>query len=136
MIINILNSMLAILLSVHDYATSVDVTRSLVYVSEKTFGKDSFETAERYLQLADLLVKNEMFNEAYLYNELAIKIYAMMLGENDDKVKKCYQLKGICLMQRGQREEALKCMEVVMTMKDRSAEEVMNATFYACLMNA
>ena len=128
--------MLAILLSVHDYATSVDVTRSLVYVSEKTFGKDSFETAERYLQLADLLVKNEMFNEAYLYNELAIKIYAMMLGENDDKVKKCYQLKGICLMQRGQREEALKCMEVVMTMKDRSAEEVMNATFYACLMNA
>lgn len=128
--------MLAILLSVHDYATSVDVTRSLVYVSEKTFGKDSFETAERYLQLADLLVKNEMFNEAYLYNELAIKIYAMMLGENDDKVKRCYQLKGICLMQRGQREEALKCMEVVMTMKDRSAEEVMNATFYACLMNA
>ena len=136
MVINILNSMLVILLSVHDYATSVDVARSLVYVSEKTFGKDSFETAERYLQLADLLVKNEMFNEAYLYNELAIKIYAMMLGENDDKVKKCYQLKGICLMQRGQREEALKCMEVVMTMKDRSAEEVMNATFYACLMNA
>ena len=136
MVINILNSMLVILLSVHDYATSVDVARSLVYVSEKTFGKDSFETAERYLQLADLLVKNEMFNEAYLYNELAIKVYAMMLGESADKVKKCYQLKGICLMQRGQREEALKCMEVVMTMKDRSAEEVMNATFYACLMNA
>lgn len=135
-LINILNVMFVTLISVHDYAVAVDIARALVYVSEKVFGVDSFETAERYLQLADVLLKNEMFNEALLYNEMAINIYALALGKESDKVKECYHLKGVCLMQTGRREEALECMDIVISSKMKDSDEVLNASYYACILSA
>ena len=134
-LINILNVMFVTLISVRDYAVAVDIARALVYTSEKVFGVDSFETAERYLQLADVLLKNEMFNEAMIYNELAMNTYSLVLGKEHERVKVCYLLKGICLMQLNKSAEALKCMEVVMSIK-KSVEEVINATYYACVLSA
>lgn len=135
-LINILNVMLVCLINVRDFATAVDICRALVYTSEKVYGKDSFETAERYLQLADILLKNEMFNEAMIYNELAINVYSLVLGKDCEKVKECYLLKGVCMMQTNRREEALKCMDVVLTSTDKSIDEVLNAAYYGCILSA
>ena len=134
-LIKILDIMFVTLISVRDYAVAVDIARALVHTSERVFGVDSFETAERYLQLADVLLKNEMFNEAMVYNELAMHTYALLKGKEDDRVKECYQLKGVCLMQMNKAEEALKCMEIVISLKNKS-DEVLNATYYACVLAA
>jgi len=132
----LLNVMSAILLNVNDMDLSVDCSRAALYCSDMINGCDSLESAKIHTELASLLYRNGAYYESIIHNLIAIGIYKVLYGEDATRVKLVLLNLGMAYMQLEKREDALRCMNVVMTLKDAKSDAYLNACFYGCVLNA
>ena len=134
--IPLLDLMLTVLTSVNDLAGALPISRASLYCSDVIYGKDSVESAKRHTQLAALLYRCNCPCEALLHNQLALRTYESLYGQDCEEGKQIHLNLGMCYMLQRQQEKAVKAMRRAMTLKDTTGEDYLSAAFYATVLYA
>lgn len=134
--IALLDLMATVLTSVNDLQSALPIARASLYCSDVIYGKDSIESAKRHTQLATLLYRCNCPCEALLHNQLALCTYQTLYGPDCEEGKQIHLNLGMCYMLLRQQEKAVEAMRRVMTLKDTTGDDYLNAAFYATVLYA
>ena len=134
--IALLDLMATVLTSVNDLQSALPIARASLYCSDVIYGKDSIESAQRHPQLATALSRRHSPCEALLHNQLALCTYQTLYGADCEEGKQIHLNLGMCYMLLRQQEKAVEAMRRVMTLKDTTGDDYLNAAFYATVLYA